>query len=296
MNRPARERATDVIDAPRPRAAVAGVASSLSLAIAVLAFAPAAAAKPRDRDRGAEVPAAKAYEGPLARVLPESAQVYSGPGFGFRVIAVTERDDTVRMVERGKRGGWTRVQLGSGVVGWMLSEQILLLSPGSGDQARPGPMRRFGRKLRERVLGPPNLLTARVGGALSAGALGREGLFLVRPQVFLSPNAAIEAFLGPSAGHETSRGLFGAATNIYLTPSIPFTVFLSVGGGAVFTRGKVDALSQARWSYLLSPGGGVWIIFKRGIGIRFDFRNHVLFRADDATSLREYSGALAFTF
>jgi hypothetical protein len=236
------------------------------------------------------------HEGPIARVLSESAEVRSGAGFGYRTIGVVHRDDTVRMIERGKRGGWTRVQLESGVVGWILSEQILVLTSGTGEEEKVGPFRRFGRKLREKVLGPPNLLTARIGGTLSAGALGREGLFLVRPQVFLSPNAAIEAYIGPAAGRETSRGLMGLSGNLYLSPAIPFTFFISVGAGAVYSKGKVDTLSSARWSYLLSPGGGVWIIFKRGVGIRFDFRNHVLFRADDAISLREFSGALAFTF
>lgn len=235
-------------------------------------------------------------KGPLGRVLSETAQIYSGAGFSYRVIATVRRDDTVRMIERGKRGGWTRVQIDSGIVGWILSEQILLLSEATGEEPEPSRIRRFGRKLRSKVLGPPNLMTARAGGTLSAGALGREGLFLVRPQVFLSPNAAIEGFVGPSAGRETSRGIMGLSTNLYLSPSIPFTVFVSIGGGAVFTKGKADSLGGAQWSYLASPGGGVWIIFKRSVGIRFDFRNHVLFRADNAQSRREYSGALAFTF
>lgn len=238
----------------------------------------------------------KAVRGPIARVLSETAQVYSGAGFGYRVIGQVTRDDTVRMVERGRRGGWTRVQLESGIVGWVLSEQIVILSDGTGETTPPTKMQRFGRKLRERVLGPANLMTARGGGTLSAGALGREGLFLVRPSVFLSPNAAIEAYVGPSSGRETTRGIFGLSTNVYLSPGIPFTVFVSVGGGAVLTKGKADSLTAARWSYLASPGGGLWIIFKRNVGIRFDFRNHVIFRADEARSLQEYTGGLAFTF
>jgi Bacterial SH3 domain len=265
------------------------------LPAALLTAAPLHEAEAKRRPATTE-PSEVRHQGPIARVLSETAEVRSGAGFGFRVIAVVRRDDTVRMIERGKRGGWTRVQLDSGVVGWILSEQILLLTTGTGDEEKPGPFRRFGRKLREKVLGPPNLLTARIGGTLSAGALGREGLFLVRPQVFLSPNVGIEGYVGPSAGRETSRGIMGAAGNLYLSPAIPFTLFISVGAGAVFTKGKVDTLTSARWSYLMSPGGGVWIIFKRGIGIRFDFRNHVLFRADDAQSLREYTGALSFTF
>ena len=240
-------------------------------------------------------PAANPDVRPHARVLAERAEVRSGPGFGFRTIAALSRDDVVEMVERGKRGGWTRIRLETGTTGWILSEQVELFGMPE-DEKRPGPFRRFGRKLRDKVLGPPNLMTARMGGALSAGALGREGLFLVRPSGFISPNVAIEGYLGPSVGRETSRGIFGLSANLYLSPSIPFTPFVSIGGGALFTRGKVDSLTDARWSYLASPGGGVWIIFKHGVGLRFDFRNHVSFRADDATSLREYSGALAFSF
>jgi hypothetical protein len=238
---------------------------------------------------------ASATTRPHARVLAERAEIHSGPGFSFRVIASLSRDDIVEMVERGKRGGWTRIRLDTGTTGWVLTEQVELFGLATTDE-HPGPFRRFGRKLRDKVLGPPNLLSARIGGALSAGALGREGLFVVRPSVFLSPNAGLEAYLGPSVGRETSRGMFGLAANLYLSPSIPFTPFVSVGGGALLTRGKVDALGDARWTYLASPGGGVWIIFKHGIGIRFDFRNHISFRADDAQSLREYSGALAFSF
>jgi hypothetical protein len=240
-------------------------------------------------------PAATADTRPHARVLAERAEVRSGPGFGFRVIAALSRDDVVEMVERGRRGGWTRIRLDTGTTGWLLTEQIELFGMPA-DERPPGPFRRFGRKLRDKVLGPPNLMTARIGGALSAGALGREGLFLVRPSAFISPNVALEAYLGPSVGRETSRGMFGLSGNLYLSPSIPFTPFLSLGAGALLTRGKVDTLADARWSYLASPGGGVWIIFKHGVGIRFDFRNHVAFRADDASSMREYSGALAFSF
>ncbi|MBC8068944.1 MAG: SH3 domain-containing protein, partial [Deltaproteobacteria bacterium] len=107
-------------------------------------------------------PSTVRHQGPIGRVLSETAEVRSGAGFGFRVIAVVQRDDTVRMIERGKRGGWTRVQLDSGVVGWILTEQILLLTTGTGDDEKLGPFRRFGRTLRDKVLGPPNLLTARV--------------------------------------------------------------------------------------------------------------------------------------
>lgn len=263
--------------------AIAGLVAALALGHAT----PALAAPQAEARRSSR---------PHVRVLSEKANVYSGPGFGFRVIAVVERDDVLQMVERGKRGGWTRVRLESGITGWILAEQILVFGDEAGAGEKVGPFRRFGRKLREKVLGPPNLLTARIGGALSAGALGKEGLFLVRPSAFISPNAAVEAYIGPAVGRETSRGLFGLSGNVYLSPKIPFTVFLSAGTGAVFTKGKADALSEAQWSYLMSPGGGLWIIFKHGVGIRFDVRNHIIFRAEDAQSLQEYSGALAFTF
>jgi hypothetical protein len=64
----------------------------------------------------------------------------------------------------------------------------------------------------------------------------------------------------------------------------------------VYSRGKVDRLGGGSWQYLVSPGAGFWLIFKAGVGIRFDFRNHVLFRADSAQQKQEYSGGLAFSF
>jgi hypothetical protein len=262
------------------------------VALATLA-APSVADAARRKEPAAPVADAAA---PLGRVLAETAEVRSGAGFSYRVIAVLSRDDVVRMVERGKRGGWTRVRLESGIVGWVLSEQLLLFSAGTGEAEKVGPFKRAGRRLRETILGPPNLLTARIGGAFSAGALGKEGLFLVRPSVFLSPNAAIEGYVGPAVGREASRAMMGLGVNLYVSPGIPFSPFVSVGTGAVYSRGKVDRLGGGSWQYLVSPGAGFWLIFKAGVGIRFDFRNHVLFRADSAQQKQEYSGGLAFSF
>jgi hypothetical protein len=282
-----------------PRRVAAATARAAAVAVALAAAHVPALAHARDRKPDAQVIAsgeATPETRALARVLVEQAQVYSGPGFGYRVIASTARDDVLEMVERGKRGGWTRVKLDSGITGWILSEQVLIFAASGEATAEPSRIRRFGQRLRATVLGPPNFQTARIGGALSAGALGSEGLFLVRPSVFITPHVAVEAYLGPSAGRESSRGIFGLSTNLYLSPSIPFTVFVSLGAGAMLTRGKADALADAAWSQLLSPGGGMWVIFKRGIGLRFDFRNHVSFRADAVAQLQEYSGAIAFTF
>lgn len=266
------------------------------LVVALAAFAIPSASDAAPARRNAPPKPVADTAAPLGRVLAETAEVRSGAGFSYRVIAVLSRDDVVRMVERGKRGGWTRVRLESGIVGWVLSEQLLLFSEGTGEEEKVGPFKRAGRKLRATILGPPNLLTARIGGAFSAGALGNEGLFLVRPSVFLSPNAAIEAYVGPTAGREASRAMMGLGVNLYVSPGIPFTPFVSVGTGAVYSRAKVDRLADGTWQYLVSPGAGFWLIFKAGVGIRFDFRNHILFRADHAQQKQEYSGGLAFSF
>ncbi len=234
--------------------------------------------------------------GPKVRVLSERANVHSGAGFSYRVIATTQRDDIIEMIERGKRGGWTRVRLETGIAGWILSEQISFLAEASEAGQEERTLRRIARSLRAKVFGPPNLITSRFGGTLSAGALGQEGLFLVRPSILIDPHLAIEGYFGPSVGHEVSRGIFGLSANIHLSPQIPFTLFFSLGGGAVYTRGKVDVLSDSEWTSLLSPGGGMMLMLKKGVTLRFDVRNHLLFRANGIAPLQEYSGALAFHF
>jgi hypothetical protein len=270
------------------------IGAALALALA-LAPSEASAAKRKRGSKDDVSTSSSAAVRPHVRVLSEQAEVHSGAGFSYRVLAVTRRDDVLEMVERGKRGGWTRVRLDTGITGWILSEQITIFSE-DGDPEDESRMRRFGRKLREKVFGPPSLMTSRFGGTLSAGALGKEGLLLVRPAVLVDPHLAIELYAGPSVGHEVSRGIFGLGANVHLSPHLPFTLFASIGTGAVYTRGKVDALSDAEWSYLLSPGGGLMFMFKRGVTLRFDVRNHLLFRGDRIDPLQEYSGALAFHF
>jgi hypothetical protein len=272
------------------------VISALGVALGIAPHTALARRSQPVEARRSDSDATSAVPAPHVRVLVERASIYSGPGFAFRVIATVERDEVMPMVERGKRGGWTRVRLDSGITGWVLAEQIHVFGVEPAAGARVGPFRRLGRKLRDKVLGPPNLLTARIGGTLSAGALGSEGLFLVRPSAFIAPHFALEGYVGPSAGRETTRGLMGLGGNLYISPHLPVTLFLSVGTGAAYTKGKVDRVAEASWSYLLSPGGGFWIIFKHNVGLRFDVRNHLLFRSGTSTSLQEYSGALAFTF
>ena len=109
------------------------VSLALVLVGTIVPVADASAARSR---RNAEPTPVADEAAPLGRVLAETAEVRSGAGFGYRVIAVLQRDDVVRMVERGKRGGWTRVRLESGIVGWILSEQILLSLGHSFERAR----------------------------------------------------------------------------------------------------------------------------------------------------------------
>lgn len=272
-----------------------GLVAALALPASANAASPEVSASTRSRSEANAGRSGEPEVRPYVRVITETTDIYSGAGFSYRVIARVAKDDVLELVERGKRGGWTRVRLDTGITGWVLSEQVVIFSQAN-EAGEAGPFRRAGRKIRAAILGPPNLMTARAGGALSAGVLDGEGLFLVRPSVHVTPNVAVEAYVGPSAGHEVTRGIFGLAGNIYLMPKIPFTFFMSLGTGAVFTRGKADVLRQADWSYLLSPGGGAFLILKKGVTLRFDFRNHILFRAPAAQSKQEFSGALAFHF
>jgi hypothetical protein len=103
-------------------------------------------------------------------------------------------------------------------------------------------------------------MTARASGTL-LGASPRC-LFLVRPQVFLPPNA----------GRETSRGILGLSTNLP-EPVDPFTVF-AIGGSGVHSGQGRRPVVGARWNFPPARRRDLDHL-KRGSD-RFDFRNRDL--------------------
>jgi hypothetical protein len=229
----------------------------------------------------------------VVRVLSESAEVRTGPGFAYRAIYVAREGETLPAVDRAPSDYWFRVALPDGTSGWILGDEVLPLAV---DAVAPGPPT-LGERFVRAVFSPPPLATAEVGLAFSAGLLGGEGMVLFRPSLLLAPHLGLEAFVGETVGEQVDVIYYGLGANLYLWPRSPVTLFFSLGGGGAHGRSKLDQpIAFDKNLATAHAGGGLLLALKKRITLRFDCRSHVLFEADYTRSLMEYSGGFAVLF
>lgn len=229
----------------------------------------------------------------LVRVLSESAEIRTGPGFAYRAIYVASLGETLPAIDRAPGGYWFRVTLPDGTSGFILGDEVLPLSVDPGPAAPPGIGERFVRA----VFSPPPLVAAEVGLAFSAGLLGGEGMVLFRPSIVLAPHIGLEAFVGETVGDQANVVHYGLASNLYLWPRSPVTLFASLGAGGAWGRPKLDQPVPQGGHYLTAnAGGGLLIALKKRITLRIDCRNHVIHDANYTRNLMEYSGGFAVLF
>ena len=75
----------------------------------------------------------------------------------------------------------------------------------------------------------------------------------------------------------------------------PIAFALGAGGATSFP--KVNGVTQAsKTQFALDAGGGLAVILKKRIILRFDFRNYTLFTPNTTQNRQEYSGGLAVYF
>jgi hypothetical protein len=229
------------------------------------------------------------------RVIAQKTPVHSGPGPGYREVAIAERGQVFTVLERGTRDYWFKVELDDGTSGWILGDAVFPFEVG--EEPEMGVFRRMGRAIRRAILGPSPAPFADVGLSFSAGLLDREGVFLLRPSWLIDPYWALEAFGGLSPRSEKDIFLGGFGFVLRLSPGAVIGPYASIGLGAAHVRPKADNFIDVEETLMaLAAGGGVEITFKKQITLRLDARNWTLFDENKANNGQEYSGGLAIFF
>jgi hypothetical protein len=229
---------------------------------------------------------------PQLRVIVPRASVRSGPGFAYRELYRAERGEVMPVVDR-NAGYWFRVVLPDGRFGWIYGEQVL---PFTIDVTGSPSARRWAA-VKAALFAPSPIPSATVGLTFSGGALGGEGMFMFRPAVTLDSHFAIEGHLGESVGRDGSLLVYGVSGDILLWPLGPLVPFVALGPGGATSFPKVNGVTQASKSqFALDAGGGLAIIFRKRIILRFDVRNYTLFTANSTENRQEYSGGFAIFF
>jgi len=229
------------------------------------------------------------------RVIAQRASVYSGPGAGYRELAIVERNQVFQVVERGTRDYWFKIELDDGTYGWIVGDMVFPFEVGENEE--PGAFTRMGRAIKRAILGPSPVPYAKVGLAASAGILDGEGVFLLRPSWIVDPYWAIEGFAGLSPRSEKDVYLGGLAFVLRLAPGAVIGPYASLGLGAAHISPKADNYVDPRETLMaLGAGGGLEITLKKQITVRIDARNWTLFNENHSNNGQEYSGGLAIFF
>ena len=240
---------------------------------------------------GAGQAAADAY----VRVIAQKATVHSGPGNGYRELAVVERDQVFSVLQRGTRDYWFQIELEDGTAGWILGDLVFPFEVAEDEE--PGALTSAGRAIKRSVLGPSPVAFANVGLAASAGVLANEGVFLFRPSWLIDPYWALEAIIGLSPRTETNLYLGGLGFVLRLIPGAVIGPYASLTLGAAHIVPKIDNyVGQTGTLMALGAGGGLEITLKKQITLRLDVRNWTIFDQNESTNGQEYSGGLAIFF
>jgi hypothetical protein len=235
---------------------------------------------------------AEARSDPHLRVIVPRAKVRSGPGFSYRELYRAERGEVLKVVDR-NGSYWFRVVMPDGRFGWIYGEEALPFEV----EVEGSPASRAWAKFKESLFAPSPIPSASVGLTFSGGALGGEGLFMFRPAVTLDAHFALEGHLGESVGRDGSLLVYGLSGNILLWPLGPVVPFVALGGGGATSFPKVNGVTQASKSqFALDAGGGLAVIFRKRIILRFDVRNYTLFTPNSTDNRQEYSGGFAVFF
>ena len=229
------------------------------------------------------------------RVIAQRASVYSGPGTGYRELAIVNRNQVFEVLERGTRDYWFKIELDDGTPGWIVGDMVYPFEVG--DEEEPGAFTRMGRAIKRAILGPSPVPYSTVGLAASAGILDGEGVFMLRPSWIIDPYWALEGFVGLSPRSEKDVYLGGLAFVLRLAPGSVLTPYASLGLGAAYISPKADNYVDPRETLMaLGAGGGFEITLKKQITVRLDARNWTLFNQNHSNNGQEYSGGLAIFF
>jgi opacity protein-like surface antigen len=237
------------------------------------------------------VASAEAY----LRVIAQKASVHSGPGNGYREVAVANRNQVFEVLERGTNGYWFKVELDDGTSGWIVGDVVYPFEVGEEEQ--PGAFASMGIAIKRAILGPSPVAYANFGMSFSSGLLEGEGVYILRPSWIIDPYWALEGFAGLSPRSEKDIYLGGLAFVLRLAPGAVIGPYASIGLGVAHISPKADNYVDARENLMaLGAGGGLEITMKKQITVRLDVRNWSLFNQNHANNGQEYTGGLAIFF
>ena len=187
--------------------------------------------------------------------------VYTGPGRGYPIFHVVERDEIVTLLK--SRTDWIKVKTKRGIVGWIKrSEMQFTLAPDGSVPDFPTPGR--GDYLEDRF---------ELGVAYGDFA-GADGLALNLGYRF-TKNLSLELRLDDNTGQFSDSQIRAAAILFQPFPQWRLSPYFSIGGGTLTTIPSATLVqTEDREDSLLQASLGAYLHLSGRLFLRLEYANH----------------------
>ena len=211
-------------------------------------------------------------------------ELHSGPGRGFPIFYVAERDQTIKIIKR--KTDWFKVKIKNGTQGWVHHDQLLLtLTPeGKRTQINDPSGKDFLRRRAE-------------AGVLAGNFSGAEVITLYGGYAF-TRNVSTELALSQALGAVSSKQFTNLRLIHQAFPEWPLSPFFAMGAGKLKSKASAtQAQAPDRSDTVAHVGIGVRSYLTRNFMLRAEYNQYVVFSSDDYNEdLSEWKVGLAFFY
>lgn len=211
-------------------------------------------------------------------------EIRTGPGRGYPVIHVAERDESLRVYK--SLTDWYKVETDNGVKGWVKNTELNDALLDSGDLAQ------FAKPSRE-AYNERKFEFGLMGGDFS----GAESMTYYA-SYHLTPNISTELKYSEAFGEFSSIKLYTVNAVHQTWPKWRVSPFFSLGSGIMQTfpnSGLVE--TEDREDSVLTVGGGFFIYASRNFLIRTEYNSHtVLTSREQNEEVHEWKAGFSVFF
>jgi hypothetical protein len=211
-------------------------------------------------------------------------ELRSGPGRGYPVFNVAERNESVEVLYR--RTDWFKVRTERGVEGWAAQRDMLRTVLADGTPFKFDLGDRAGFTSHHFEMG------------IFAGAYSGSTLVSTYASYSLNSQLAVELSVGQFLGKYTNGVTGDLGLTHVLMPEWRFSPFLMLGTGAVHISPKATLIQPSeRTDQTAYVGGGVRYYLTRRFFVRAEYKSHVVFTHRNANEeVDEWKLGFAFFF
>ncbi len=218
------------------------------------------------------------------KVMDPYIELHTGPGVGYPVFHVVDRDELIEVLKR--KTDWFKVRASNGKTGWADRAQMELTLMPSGDQTR----------FTEVSLGDFSSRRWEVG--LVGGQFNDLPVMTLYGANALTANLAAELSVSQVLGDYSSSWISNFNLLLQPFPRWRYSPFFTLGVGHIETRTKAT-LVQAKDSSdeMAHVGVGLKTYLTRRFILRVDYKNYIGFSSDDDNEgFEEWKAGFAFFF